>query len=653
MKNFQIVNFLVHNGADVNAQTKYGHTALDLAIEHQDLQLIKFLVDNGADVNNAQTFYATALHRAAMVQDFEMIKLLVDNGADVNAQTEHGTALQEAVKRPDLEIVKFLIDNGADVNAQTERDTTLQRAIACHHFQITTFLVEHGADVNGQSRLYGTALQEAVNGQDLEIVKFLVDNGADVGLKGRFQRTALHYAAEYESPITIATVKLLLDKNACPNARDGADKTPFDVAIEAKNREIILLLLPRMKPVPALSAKCWRSALHLGPESFHRFTFGQHPSIEEITKPRGGMEREAIQDLFDREYYLSKLSTPEDVAHVVLSSEMWKINSSSMFQCQWWRCRSSDRFVLWSLQSSPLPSLDLCRQLEREDFCIECWFTIPCLTLTDNNWPAPQVSMPEKYNLLERTEGFYWVTTRWPSENSIGDSSVEELLRPVFSVTTCEDSPVEIVQSIVGLLIPLIDKLDRTFEDNTHQANSRLSNSRREVLRNGGSNEGLIQNLLSDATVIEHMTGNYGRIVRSLTELIDRVNSLQKGPWTLSDKPLQDSREKVDNLKRHREGLRELLEKSQGIIQLEFNLASIMEARKSTSTNRSLKRLTWVTFVFLPLLFVASLFGMNVDILSDDPSWWWYFPVAGGFTLVTFVVWIFFKRFRTVSYPKI
>lgn len=44
---------------------------------------------------------------------------------------------------------------------------------------------------------------------------------------------------------------------------------------------------------------------------------------------------------------------------------------------------------------------------------------------------------------------------------------------------------------------------------------------------------------------------------------------------------------------------------------------------------------------------------MNVDILSHDPSWWYYFPIAGGFLLFTFAVWIFFKRYDSVCNPNI
>lgn len=40
---------------------------------------------------------------------------------------------------------------------------------------------------------------------------------------------------------------------------------------------------------------------------------------------------------------------------------------------------------------------------------------------------------------------------------------------------------------------------------------------------------------------------------------------------------------------------------------------------------------------------------MNVDLLSDNPSWWWYFPLSGACMLSTLAVWLCFKRFSTVS----
>lgn len=44
-----------------------------------------------------------------------------------------------------------------------------------------------------------------------------------------------------------------------------------------------------------------------------------------------------------------------------------------------------------------------------------------------------------------------------------------------------------------------------------------------------------------------------------------------------------------------------------------------------------------------------SLFGMNVDILANNPAWWWYPLLAGGVTVFTFAMWIIFKMSETVG----
>lgn len=40
---------------------------------------------------------------------------------------------------------------------------------------------------------------------------------------------------------------------------------------------------------------------------------------------------------------------------------------------------------------------------------------------------------------------------------------------------------------------------------------------------------------------------------------------------------------------------------------------------------------------------------MNVDGLKSNPAWWWHLPLAMLTTLLTFAVWIIFKRNTSVS----
>ncbi len=44
------------------------------------------------------------------------------------------------------------------------------------------------------------------------------------------------------------------------------------------------------------------------------------------------------------------------------------------------------------------------------------------------------------------------------------------------------------------------------------------------------------------------------------------------------------------------------------------------DARYSLQLSIGLWGLSWITFIFLPLTFVATFFRMNVDVLSDNPS---------------------------------
>ena len=59
-----------------------------------------------------------------------------------------------------------------------------------------------------------------------------------------------------------------------------------------------------------------------------------------------------------------------------------------------------------------------------------------------------------------------------------------------------------------------------------------------------------------------------------------------------------------------------------------YKSVAIRDTRLSLELNASLWRLSWITFIFLPLTFLSGFFGMNVDLFADDPSIKWYFVAA-------------------------
>jgi Mg2+ and Co2+ transporter CorA len=56
---------------------------------------------------------------------------------------------------------------------------------------------------------------------------------------------------------------------------------------------------------------------------------------------------------------------------------------------------------------------------------------------------------------------------------------------------------------------------------------------------------------------------------------------------------------------------------------LEASSLSLLESRLGIVQNRSLTKLTQLAFVFIPSSFVASIFGMNIDLLSGAGAKWW------------------------------
>jgi len=116
----EILKKLLEAGADPNIQTKYGDTALVLALDwgrkpHPDF--VAPLVESGAaDVNFEAKNGNTALNLAAAHGETTVVKFLLDHGAKVNAQnaTKHDTALIIAADGGHLEVVKMLLEAGAD-----------------------------------------------------------------------------------------------------------------------------------------------------------------------------------------------------------------------------------------------------------------------------------------------------------------------------------------------------------------------------------------------------------------------------------------------------------------------------------------------------------------------------------------------------------
>lgn len=215
--NFSRVVELVEQGADVNARTYGGSTALMEFVGKGYQNMVKYLVEHGADVNAKDNRGRTALMEAARKDYRNMVKYLVQSGADVNVRDYDGlTALVEAAKYGHLNTVKYLIAQNADVGSKN--DALIH--VACHkHLDVLKYLVQHGADVDVQNNNGWTPLMFAANNgflaalncgayhASMAIIKYLVAHGANVNIKNYQGRTAYDILGEQDYPDIAAYLK--------------------------------------------------------------------------------------------------------------------------------------------------------------------------------------------------------------------------------------------------------------------------------------------------------------------------------------------------------------------------------------------------------------------------------------------------------------
>jgi ankyrin repeat protein len=113
---------LIEAGADLNLANKYGHTALKLAIDLKNYELVEYLVDHGANINHVSMYEDIELDTPLTIAlygnscDLKMLKILIKKGTYDNLCKNAAIPLKMALIKENLEEAKLLIAYGADIH---------------------------------------------------------------------------------------------------------------------------------------------------------------------------------------------------------------------------------------------------------------------------------------------------------------------------------------------------------------------------------------------------------------------------------------------------------------------------------------------------------------------------------------------------------
>ena len=105
-----IVGTMLHRGADIDARiTSSGGTPLLVATQENHTHLVEYLINQGADLNASGSDGETPLHVALMFNHVEALRLLLRSKASRHARTKAGaTLLHHAAQFGSLECLKTL-----------------------------------------------------------------------------------------------------------------------------------------------------------------------------------------------------------------------------------------------------------------------------------------------------------------------------------------------------------------------------------------------------------------------------------------------------------------------------------------------------------------------------------------------------------------
>ena len=213
-----LVRLLVDSGADVSATNRYGVQPIALAATNGSAVVLRQLLDAGADPNASMPGGETALMTAARAGPPDAVRALLRAGADPDAREDFGgqTAVMWAAERNNAPAVHALAELGGDLHVRTTGPssppsrsyfrspeptsfTALLFAVRAGALDATRALLDAGADIDDTLSDGQSALVVAAANAHWELADYLLDRGADPNLAGAGWN-ALHQTVRTRRP---------------------------------------------------------------------------------------------------------------------------------------------------------------------------------------------------------------------------------------------------------------------------------------------------------------------------------------------------------------------------------------------------------------------------------------------------------------------
>ncbi|XP_057335618.1 putative ankyrin repeat protein RF_0381 [Microplitis mediator] len=248
--NKPVVELLIKNGADIHFVTEYGITAIVAAINNNYLELVEILIDAGADINPAPGPLAP-LERAIFMNKYEICEYLIQRGANINGVIGDSSPLQAAAQSGNKELIELLIKNGADVNYVSEYcSSALETVCVCNNLELAKILIDAGSDVIISLDHY-SPLQSAIKHNNQELVEYLINYCTNAKITCNYSAALIYAVQEYRKEL----VELLIKNGANIDYTPKYGRSPLCSSIRYRSSEITKILVKAGADINLLTEK--------------------------------------------------------------------------------------------------------------------------------------------------------------------------------------------------------------------------------------------------------------------------------------------------------------------------------------------------------------------------------------------------------------
>ncbi|MFZ5941182.1 MAG: ankyrin repeat domain-containing protein [Bacteroidota bacterium] len=232
---------LLNSGANPDAASSEGITALMYASEAGNTEIMKILILNGAGIETTFFEGATPLLFAIRNNQFDACQLLLEKGANPDVRDHFGISpLLYAAAQNSYQLSDLLIYFGADKEiADRDGNSALMTAVCLGNIETADVLLQNGLNPEHADKNGNTPLIVAAQYGDTAMIRLLADYGADINAVNKTGDSPLSAAVKYNFP---DAARLLIEKGADTGYKINAFRNIYDLARESGCKDCLQTL---------------------------------------------------------------------------------------------------------------------------------------------------------------------------------------------------------------------------------------------------------------------------------------------------------------------------------------------------------------------------------------------------------------------------